>query len=43
MEAETETEVRAAEDQALQAKDHATKILQTETATADYAKSLTRQ
>jgi hypothetical protein len=35
LEGETESEIRAAQEQALQTKYHATKILQTETANED--------
>ena len=40
---ETESEIIAAQDQALQTKYYATKILQTETSNADYINNLTRQ
>jgi hypothetical protein len=36
LEGETEIEIRAAQEQELQTKYHATKILQTETANEDY-------
>jgi hypothetical protein len=40
---EAESEIVAAQDQALQTKYHATTILETETANTDYVNNLTRQ
>jgi len=43
LEGETESEVRAAQEQALQTKHNAAKILQTETANEDCVNSCMRQ
>ena len=43
LKAETESEIVAAQDQALQTKYYATKILSTETVSADFANNLMRQ
>jgi hypothetical protein len=40
---ETESEIVAAQDQALETKYHSTKILQTKTANADYVNNLMSQ
>jgi len=43
LKAKTESEIVAAQDQALQTKYYATKILSTETVSADFANNLMRQ
>jgi len=43
MKRETESEIIAAQDQGLQTKYHATKVLQTETVNADSINNLMRQ